>query len=470
MRTLLLAAAVCGSVSAACTVGPNYVRPEVPSPPQYRFFDAPEQAESIADLPWWQVFDDPGLQALISEAVANNLDLRVAAARVEEMRARAGVVKSYLYPQIDGVGSYAIRQASSSTNQEGQTGSSSSDDTTHQSGVYGFQLSWELDLFGGIRRQHESALALMLASEQARRGVLVTLVGDVATNYFMLQQLDQQLAIARQTLGVNDQTVQYFRDRLDGGVSNRLELDRIQANRALTASSIPDLERQIALVENLISVLVGRPPAAVDRGIANVLPSGAPAVPAGVPATLLERRPDVLAAEQQLVAANADVGAAKALFFPAIGLTGFLGGVSGDLTRFLGGTGAVWSLGAGLVQPIYNGGRNRQNLEVMRARFDQAVAAYSQAALNGYREVADSIVTIQKLAQARVERETGVVALQDAADLARARYDSGLANYIEILTADQDLFQQQLLLADTRGAELRARAALYRALGGGWNE
>jgi multidrug efflux system outer membrane protein len=454
--TLVAAVAL---TSAACTVGPNYARPAMAAPPQYRFAEAVAQNENVADLPWWEVFQDAPLQALIHDAIANNLDLRVAAARVEEMRAQAGVVKSYLYPQVDGGASYGVRQA---------TTSDETDDTTHQSAAGGFRLSWEIDLFGKIRRQHESALALMLASEQARRGVIVTLVGDVASNYFLLRQLDAQLEISRQTLRVNDDTVDYFRTRLDGGVSNRLELDRIQALRSQTAAAIPDIERQIAIVEHLLSMLLGRPPAAIARQGATPPETPAPAIPVGVPASLLERRPDVLLAEQQLVAANADIGAAKAMFYPAISLTGFLGGVSGDLVQFLGGTGGVWSLGAGLMQPIYQGGRNRRNLEAAEARFNQAVALYQKAALNGYREVADSLVTIQKLGDVRVQREAGVLALQDAADLARARYDSGLASYIEILTADEDLFQQQLLLAEARGAELRARAEVYRALGGGW--
>ena len=191
-------------------------------------------------------------------------------------------------------------------------------------------------------------------------------------------------------------------------------------------------------------------------------------IPAGLPASLIERRPDVVEAEQLLVAANADIGAAKALFFPTISLTGFFGGVSGDLTKFLGGEGAVWSAGAGLLQPVFQAGRLRRNLEAMQARYDEALALYRKAALNGYREVANALVTIQKLAEVRVQRQICVTALVDASDLARARYDSGLASYIEILTADQDLFQQQLLLAQTRGAELRARAELYRTLGGGW--
>ena len=191
-------------------------------------------------------------------------------------------------------------------------------------------------------------------------------------------------------------------------------------------------------------------------------------IPAGVPASLIERRPDVVEAEQVLVAANADISAAKTLLFPNISLTGFLGGVSGDLTRFLGGDGAVWSVGAGLLQPVFQGGRLRRNMEIMQARYDEALAAYRKAALNGYREVSNALVTIRTLGEVRVQRQAGVTVLVDASDLARSRYDSGLASYIEILTADQELFQQQLLLAQARGAELRARAELYRALGGGW--
>jgi len=462
-RAVIVLLAATSSLAAGCAaVGPNYSRPQLPNPPQYRFVEG-EQAQSLADMPWFQVFDDPALQALIREAIANNLDLRVAVARVEEARARAGIPKSFLYPQVDGVASYAVRQASNTT-------ATGNEDTTHQSGNYGFQLSWELDLFGRIRRNTEAAQALALASEQGRRGVLVTLVGDVATSYFLLRELDLQLQIAHDTLTLNDATVKYFQDRLDGGVSNRLELDRIQALRADTAAAIPTIENQIAINENAISLLLGRPPSPITRqalGMEEALP---PIIPPGLPASLIERRPDIQEAEQFLVAANADIGAARALFFPTISLTGFLGGVSGDLTRFLGGDGAVWSIGAGLLQPIFNGKRIRRNYEAVQAQFTAAVAQYQKSALNGYQEVANALVTIQKLAEVRVQRQAGVVALRDASDLSRARYDSGLASYIEILTADQDLFQQQLLLAQTQGAELRARAELYRALGGGWQQ
>ena len=410
------------------------------------------------------MFDDPALQTLVREALANNLDVQLAVARVEEARARAGVAKSFLYPQVDGVASYGVRQASNTAAQDGTP----NDDTTHQSGAYGFQLSWEIDLFGRLRRQHEAALALLLASEQARRGVLVTLVGDVASNYFLLRELDLQLDIARQTLRLNDETVTYFRNRLDGGVSNRLELDRIQALRAADRRRDSD-DRAADRHRRERAVAAARPPAGADRARPpRPTPSAAPPIPAGLPASLIERRPDVVQAEQFLVAANADIGAAKALFFPTISLTGFLGGVSGDLTKFLGGDGAVWSVGAGLLQPVFQAGRLRRNLEVMQARYDEALAAYRKAALNGYREVANALVTIQKLAEVRVQRQFGVTALQDASDLARSRYDSGLASYIEILTADQDLFQQQLLLAQTRGAELgRAPSSTARSAAAG---
>jgi multidrug efflux system outer membrane protein len=445
-------------------VGPNYARPEMPNPPQYRFVEGAQQAETLADAPWFQVFEDQALQGLIKEAIANNLDLRMAVARVEESRARAGIARSFLYPQVDGVATYGVRQTSNLRDR----GTDESGDKTEQTGVYGFQLSWELDLFGRIRREHESAVAVALASEQGRRGVMVTLVGDVAAHYFLLRELDLQLEIARRTLGLNDETVTYFRTRLDGGVSNRLEVDRIVANRALTATAIPDIETQIAFAENSLSLLLGRPPGPIPRNPLTMAESQPPSIPPGLPASLLERRPDVVQAEQLLVAANADIGAARALFFPTISLTGFFGGVSGELSNFLGGDGAAWSFGANLLQPIFQAGRLRRNLEAAQARHQFAVAAYQKAALNAYREVASALITIQKLAERREQVAAGVVALEDASDLSRSRYDSGLASYIEILTADQDLFEQQLLLAETRGAELRARAELYRTLGGGW--
>jgi multidrug efflux system outer membrane protein len=309
----------------------------------------------------------------------------------------------------------------------------------------------------------------MLASEQGRRGVIVTLVGDVASTYFLLRQLDLQLEISRRTLANNNQTVDYFQMRLDGGVSNRLEVDRIRANRDATAAKIPDVEKQIAVAEDALSVLLARPPRPITRvplPIAGVSP---PAIPPGVPASLLERRPDVVQAEQLLIAANADIGAAKALYFPDISLTGFLGGISGQVLSLLSSTsGGVWSITPGLIQQVFNAGRLKNNVQAARANFEESLAQYQKAALNGYREVADALITISKLAETRVHQQSGVDQLQDAADLARDRYQSGLASYLDVLNADQQLFEQQLQLAQTRGQEYSARSALYRALGGGW--
>lgn len=441
-------------------VGPNYKRPQLDPPAQYRFAGDQTPSESLADAPWWQIFDDPDLQALIREAIASNLDLKAAVARVEIARAQAGIARSFLYPTVDAAATYTVRQsfAGSQGTSDVQTG-----------GVYGFQLAWELDLFGRIRREHEAAVARLLATEQGRRGVLVTLVGDVASTYFLLRQLDLQLEISRRTLASNDQTVNYFQMRLDGGVSNRLEVDRIRANREATAAKIPSIEQQISVAEDALSMLLARPPGPIQRAPLTIDGPAPPAIPPGVPASLIERRPDVVQAEELLVAANADIGAAKALFFPAISLTGFLGGLSGQFLSLLSSSnGGVWSVSPSVLQSVFNAGRLKNNLEASRASFDEALAQYRKAALNGYREVADSLVTIAKLADTRVHQQSGADQLQDAADLARDRYTSGLASYLDVLNADQQLFDQQLQLAQTRGQEYSARSALYRALGGGW--
>jgi len=383
---------------------------------------------------------------------------------VEEARAVAGIARSFLYPEVGVTGGYGAEQAS----RRSEPPLGQPDGKHYQNWDGGFTLSWEIDLFGRRRRENEAAFAVYLATEQGRRGVLVTLVADVASTYFRLLQLDTQLAIARETLQSNDDTVAFYRRRLEGGVSNRLEVDSAVSNRARTASAIPDLERQIAITENALSLLLGRAPGPVERGAVLGDQSAPPEVPAGLPAALLERRPDVVAAEQLLVSSNANVGAAKALFFPTISLTGLLGTVSGEFSNLLSSDANVWRIGGGLFQPLFQGGRIKRNYEAAQARFEQAMAVYRKAALNSYREVADALVTRQTLADQHREIAIGVEALQDAGKLARSRYDNGLSSYIEILLADQELFNQQILLAETRGAELQAFVQLYRALGGGW--
>jgi len=460
------AVAMFGLAAAGCTVGPNYERPKLEPPAQHRSAAPAPAPESVADLNWWQLFQDPALQTLIRDGVANNLDLRIASARVVEARALAGIAKSFLYPEV-GAG-FGTSQEQPSRVGDPKLTKEQVPDRTYSNWALTGSLSWEIDLFGRLRRGREAAVAQYLATEEGRKAVMVTLVGDIASTYFYLRELDLSLEIARRTVKINDDTVVYYTRRLQGGVSNRLEVDQAKANRAVTAAAIPDIERQIVIAENALSVLLGRPPAAIARWKPigeNEIP---PQVPAGLPAQLLERRPDVLQAEQLLVAANANIGVAKALFYPTISLTGSLGTVSSSLSNFMTGDSLVWSFGAGLFQPIFNGGRIKQNYEVAKARYDQALAQYQRSALNAYREVADSLITIQKLAERRVELESGVEALRDAVQLSRARYDTGLSSYLEVLIADQQLFSQELQLAQVRGSQLRAVTQLYRALGGGW--
>jgi len=466
-RALLLpaSAALLGVLVAGCLVGPRYQRPEIVSPESHRGVEGEAAPESLADLPWWELFQDAALQEMIRESLQGNFDLRGAAARVEVARARAGIAKSFLFPEVNLSGGYTSQQVSRLTEPPQDGGL---EDRKYTNYNLGFALSWEIDLFGRIRREKESATAAFFASEEARRGVTITLVSDVAGSYFALRTLDLELEIARRTLQVNDETVAYYRRRVEGGVSNQLELDQAIANRSRTAAVIPDLERQIALQENLIHFLLGQAPGPIPRGAALTEQHAPPGIPAGLPSALLDRRPDVLEAEELLVAANADVGAAKALFFPTISLTGLFGAASHELSNLSDSGARVWSVAAGLFQPIFQGGRLRRNYEAAKARFDEALAFYQKAAFNSFREVADSLVTIEKLEEARLEHEKEVEALRDAADLSRKRYTAGLANYLEILIADQQLFDAERLLARTRGAQLDAVVQLYRALGGGW--
>ena len=447
-----------------CTVGPNYSRPTIPVPDNHRAALEAPQAESLADIPWWKLFNDPVLQELTRDALRNNYDLRTAAARVEEARAQIGVTRSSFYPQVSLNGGGSAEQVSRATDPPESLGANRS----FQNWFATLGLTWEIDVFGRIRREAEAAGARYVASEMDRRAVYITLVADVAQSYFNLRELDLELEIARRTLQLNDETVQFYQRRLAGGVSNRLELDQSVANRSRTAAVIPDLERRIALQENLINFLLARNPGPVPRGTVLVDQYHPPTIPAGLPSALLERRPDVQSAEQLLVAANADIGAAKALYFPTFSLDSVLGGFSHDISNIADKRAAIWSVSGGFLQPIFQGWRLFWNYEATIARFDQSLAQYEKAAQNGFREVADALVTIEKLRDVRVEQEAQVEALQDAANLSRLRYDTGLANYIEVLIADQDLFAAELDLARTRGSQLNAVVQLYRALGGGW--
>ena len=462
--TRIIFVAIVGLLLTGCMLGPDYLRPNILVPDNHRGVVGAPAAESLADLPWWELFKDATLQELTREALRSNYDLRIAAARVEESRAQIGITRSFLFPQANLSGGGSVQQVS----RVSEPPQSLSADRTYRNWLLGFGLAWELDVFGRIRREAEAATAVFLATEQAQRAVFITLVADVAQAYFVLRELDLELEISRRTLKLNDETVEFYRTRLVGGVSNRLELDQAIANRSRTAQVIPELERQIAVQENLINYLLGRNPGSIPRGAALTEQYYPPSIPAGLPSALLERRPDVKGAEDLLVAANANIGAAKALFFPNFSLTAALGSASRDLANIADSRAAIWSVAGGVLQPVFQGWRIFWNYEAAKFRFEQAVAQYQKSAQNAFRDVADALVTIEKLKGVRAEQEEGVRALQDATRLSRLRYDTGLANYLEILIADQQLFDQELLLARTRGAQVNGVVQLYRVLGGGW--
>jgi len=447
-----------------CTLGPDYKRPSVTIPDNYRGLQGAPTKDSLADLPWWEVFKDPVLQELTKEALANNYDLRTAAARVEEARTQVGIARSFFYPQVNLNGGGSAQQVSRASDPPQSFGAN----RNFQNWVAGFGMVWEFDVFGRIRRETEAANAAYFASEMDRRGVYITLVADVAQFYFDLRELDLELEIARRTLKLNDDTVAFYRSRYETGVSNRLEVEQAVANRGRTAAVIPELERRIGVQENLINFLLGRNPGPIPRGAVLTDQYYPPAIPAGLPSALLERRPDVQSAEQLLVAANANIGAAKALFFPTFSMSAALGSASHDFSNIADKRAAIWSVSGGFLQPLFQGWRLFWNYEGTKARFDQAVAQYEKAVQNGYREVADALVTIDKLKDERVEKEGQVTALENSSRLSRQRYDAGFSNYLEVLIADQQLFDSQIELARTRGAQLNGVVQLYRALGGGW--
>lgn len=453
---------------SGCAVGPDYQRPANDVPAAYRGAPASTNEQSpgylsLGEMDWSQVFADPVLAELIRTGLTNNFDLRTAAARVDEYRSYAGVARGALFPQI-GVG------VGYNVNNESRLSSPaiSASDYTARNYDASVQLSWELDLFGRLRREDEAAIARWLASEQGRRSVVVTLIGDIATAYYTLLELDLEREISIKTLESNTGQTQFYRDRLEGGASNRLEVDQAEANRATTAATVQEVERRIALQENLINLLLGRGPGPIPRGTSLTAQSLPPELPVGLPLQLLERRPDILQAEQLLAASNADVGAAKALFFPSINITALTGGLSREFNDLGKSDAGIWSFGAGIFQPLFQGGAIRFNYAAAQARFDQAMAQYQKAVQNGFRDTADAIVTIEKKRAAAVEVEKGVIALRDGTDLARSRYEGGLSSYLDILIADQSLFSAELNLARIRADQHIAVINLYRALGGGW--
>ena len=454
-------------VLGGCMVGPKYERPAVPTPAGFRGADSAtiaDSAKSIADLAWFQYFRDTTLHSLVKQALAGNFDLTIATARVAQAQAIHGIAKSPLYPQVALGANAAANQYSSNAGQV-PTGSSRYGSSYDVS----LGVSWELDLWGRVRSLSASAQAQYLATEEARRGVLVSLVGDVSQSYFDLRELDLELQIAKQTLITREGTLTLFQRRFEGGVASGLEVAQAEGDVAVTQAAIPGLENRIWAQENLIQFLLGRGPGQVRRDSGLKMRDVMPAVPAGLPSSLLERRPDVMAAEQSLISANAEVGVAKADFFPRISLTGLFGAASTELNTLGNSTATIASLGGSLLQPIFAGGRIKQSYALSLARRDEAIAQYLRATQNAFREASDAIVGVQKLGQVRMATEAHAKALKEAARLALVRYDGGLSNYLEVLDADRRYYEAQNEFARALGAELVAYVTLYRVLGGGWN-
>lgn len=447
---------------SGCAVGPNYHRPAVATPASYRDLSdatpAQVQAASFADLQWWQVFQDPVLQDLIRTALKQNYDLQLATERINAGRAQLAITRSYLFPQVQANGDF-----SGGKQFEFQTKSNFLTLTT--------DAAFQLDFFGRLRRATQASRAELLATVDARQTVILTLVSDLASDYFELLQLDLQLQITRDTITTQEDSVKLTKLRVDHGVATKLDV--LQAQQVLDTANaqIPDLERLIAQEEDAISILLGDYPQSVPRGrplVEQVLP---PEVPPGLPSSLIERRPDIREAEQNLVAANAEIGVAKAEFFPQISFTGSGGGAFGRSSAFsslMSSQLGFWSYGAQVSQPIFTGGALRGNLRYAESQHQQALLTYRQTIQRAFGDVSDALIGYEKLHQVRVSQEVTVADLQESVRLSNLRYRGGTTTYLEVLDGQRSLFSAELTLAQARGSEYQSLVQLYRALGGGW--
>jgi outer membrane protein, multidrug efflux system len=447
---------------AGCMVGPDYKRPEVGVPADWR--NGPDGRDSLGDLGWWELFKDPVLHELISTAVVANRDLQVAVARVLESRAQLGVTRAAQFPQVNAGGSYEYTRPFSKNAPMQQGGNNFTGDLWQAD----MDLTFELDLWGRLRRATEAARAELLASEETRRVVLMTLVADVARTHFDLLELDQELVIARRTLQTRQASLELERRRFERGLSAQLDVDRAEAEVAVAAATVPDLERLIAQTENGLSVLLGRNPGPIARGTPLDGQRLPPEVPAGLPSALLERRPDIRQAEQTLVAANARIGVAKAEYFPRISLTGLFGVESVSLSDLFTAGSRFWSIGPTMTVPLFTAGRIKNTVKATEARQQQAATQYLQAIEQAFREVEDALVFHRKLREIRTERERRVGASRRALSLVTLRYERGLSTQLEVLDAQRQLFSAELELTATTRDQLTAVVQLYKALGGGW--
>jgi outer membrane protein, multidrug efflux system len=460
----LLTAALFSGVLSGCAVGPKYHRPPVQTPISFRDqANNPQlqaQTASYADLPWWQVFQDPRLQELVRTSLKQNYDLQLATERINAARAQLAVTRSSLFPQVSGNGSF-------------NGGKENVIQSRFNFLTLTADAAFQLDFFGRLRRANEAARAQLLGTEDARQVVVLTLVSDVASDYFTLLQLDLQLAITRETVKTQTDSVKLTQLRLEHGVATKLDV--LQAQQVLDTANaqIPDLERQIAQQEDAMSILLGNYPQDIARGIPLVEQTLPPEVPAGVPSAIIERRPDIREAEQILIAANANIGVAKAQFFPQISLTGGGGGSFGRSSAFsslmttqLG----VWSYGAQVGQPIFTGGALKGNLRLAESQHQQALIGYRETIQHAFGEVSDALIGYEKLHQVRTRQQDTVADLQETVRISTLRYKGGTTTYLEVLDGQRSLYGAELTLAAARGDEYRSLVQLYKALGGGWQQ
>ena len=455
LATVLLSAAA----AAACTVGPDYVKPVVVTPSAFRDQQIVTGPLSFADLPWWGVFNDKALQSVITKALQNNYDIKIAVARIEQARAAVGIAQSEGKFQLNYRGFLGAQQGFVPAPDSVGTANYSSLGAT-------LDAAWEADVWGRIRRSTEAAQADLLAQEDIRRGVMLTLVTDLAANYFRLTELDRELAIAEESSNVFKQTLDLFTMRFNAGRDSKLPVERAQAQYDSSAAKIADLKRAIAQAENAISILAGSYPGVIERGLP-LVQQPLPETLLGSTTALLQRRPDILAAEQNMISANAEIGVAVADYFPKIGLSALLGGLGAGIDGVWTGF-SVWNLALGAAGPIYSGGRLRETYLQRQAYWDETVANYKKTVLTAFQETSDALVAQQNLVNQRAALQRQVEALRRSNDLALDRYNGGRASYFEVLEAEQLLFPAEDALAQAQRDQLLAVVKLYKALGGGW--
>jgi outer membrane protein, multidrug efflux system len=490
MRKQSIAAALTAATLflSGCTVGPKYKRPTVDTPTIYRGAEtsgntqiskephdsngaalagqsntAAPAALSLGDEKWWEVFGDPQLQDLIRAALKENYDVRIAAERVLESQAQLGITRSQEFPQLNAGGGYTAQRYPSA--QFGGLGSF----VTHL-GQLGLSSSWNLDFWGQYRNATKAARAQLLASQFAQREVLDTLILNVATGYFQLRTLDLEMEIARRTLASRQESLKLTQTLESGGSTSLLDVRQAEELVSTAAATIPDIERQIAQEENALQTLLGQNPGPIARGLPIDQQPRMPVVPAGLPSALIERRPDIRQAEEQLVAANAQIGVAKAQYFPAISLTGQVGTASNALNTLFRDSTFAYSYGTSISEPIFDAGRIRNNVRLTQAQEREAVLTYKKTIAQAFQDVSNALIGYQKYREFREQQERLVIASRDAVNLSNMRYKGGYSSYLDVLTNQTQLFSGELTLASAREEEMLSLVQLYNALGGGWQQ